>query len=277
MRTESNTVLPLSSSVPNKGTKIAQASADNGAAFGRDFNKAKADLDPRKTNVSGAFQGASESESKPSLTSKSEDTKVHKANSVSGVDETPLPSKNSSETSSISVSSSESSGKVLQSNGDLSPVSNVDVELIEDGVSLSPTDSLDTVALLSTTTDSGENLDEKKVLTKNPEMDTDNLINLEEAALPVVSQAVVSATDDSSVQFEGVKDATKGSLKSASAMLVGSEKMSQAELTSDVVDNDGIQAVSSSDSLQLQPNVNPDVVRSSSLVGTDAYALRRMQ
>jgi len=232
MRTESNTVLPLSSSVPNKGVKSAPTSTDSGAAFGRDFNEAKASRGSAQPAVLGRSQKSIETESKETLDVKSKSVLSHDKGSASVADQVSSSSEKTSETS--SVSSSVLSGKVLQSNGDLPPAPDVD-RLVEEDVSLLSTDSLAAAASLPTTVSTDETIKQNSSLASEPEVIPGDLINLTEVTLPAVSQEVISVADDS-VQLDGLDEIDQAALVEASAVLaVGSGKVSQPNAEADVV------------------------------------------
>ncbi|ETX10898.1 hypothetical protein MUS1_13040 [Marinomonas ushuaiensis DSM 15871] len=145
MRTESNTVLPLSSSVSNKSAKVASVSAGNGAAFERDFNEAKVDRDPKKVAELERSQEASVVEPEASFESRSKELRNHGGVSSSVTDRVEGAQENTSEASDDSISDLVPSGNVLQPNGDQLPVSGTDAEFIDEGSLLSSAASDNTI------------------------------------------------------------------------------------------------------------------------------------
>lgn len=139
MRTDSNSVLSLSSGVPPKKAPFVQAPSKKGDAFSDDFNKAKETLNTSKASTASA----SSAESSPSSDHVLPVTKVSDKHSVpvSDKQQSVADSSGSSDIDKSSVAlvaaSAESSGKTLQDNGEDLPLDTVPIEGSDDGVELS--------------------------------------------------------------------------------------------------------------------------------------------
>jgi flagellar hook-length control protein FliK len=127
MRTDSNTVLPLSSGVSPTKSSLVKASSANGEAFANDFNKAKEALDPSKTSTAGESSTPTVSSSASLPTSSTSTIKVSDSSDVSINSKTKgdvLPSELSDSTSNVVATvtnSIEGSGNILQDDGEIKP------------------------------------------------------------------------------------------------------------------------------------------------------------
>lgn len=127
MRTDSNTVLPLSSGVSPTKSSLVKAPSANGEAFANDFNKAKEALDPSKTSTAGESSTPTVSSSASLPTSSTSTIKVSDSSDVSINSKTKgdvLPSEFSDSTSNVVATvtnSTEGSGNILQDDGEIKP------------------------------------------------------------------------------------------------------------------------------------------------------------
>lgn len=235
MQTDPNTVLPLSSSTSNNSIKLAPVSKENGLRFERDFNKAQSDLEPKRLVASESKKQSSVPETKTSFFSQSEAPKDDEKNATSAIDGERLPLKSTSESLDSSASDTDVSGKVLQLNGDLSPVSDTDLKLIKDDVSLSSAEALSSV---STHFVEGADKVASPLIAHDIAALWEEKVDVGEVILSVDSQATVGLSDDS-IQFP---------------------------LTSDLV-SDADSHIDSSD--LIHPNIEADMVYASQIVDVD--------
>ncbi|MDE8603748.1 flagellar hook-length control protein FliK [Marinomonas sp. RSW2] len=127
MRTDSNTVLPLSSGVSPTKSSLVKAPSTNGEAFANDFNKAKEALDPSKTSTAGESSTPTVSSSASLPTSSTSTIKVSDSSDVSINSKTKgdvLPSELSGSASNVVATvtnSIEGSGNILQDDGEIKP------------------------------------------------------------------------------------------------------------------------------------------------------------
>ena len=128
MRTDSNTVLSLSSGVPPKKSALTKASSSNGAAFANDFNKAKDTINPKKpsdTEVSSASASSKTTSSQaesPNTTSKVADKNAASTNGSDLGSESKSVAKDSYAVAQGSDVVAQDSGKALQQKGEELPV-----------------------------------------------------------------------------------------------------------------------------------------------------------
>lgn len=128
MRTDSNTVLSLSSGVPPKKSALTKASSSNGAAFANDFNKAKDTISSKKpsdTEVSSASASSKTTSSQaesPNTRSKVADKNAASTNGRNLDSESKLVAKESDAVTQGSDAVTQDSGKALQQKGEELPV-----------------------------------------------------------------------------------------------------------------------------------------------------------
>lgn len=128
MRTDSNTVLSLSSGVPPKKSALTKASSSNGAAFANDFNKAKDTISSKKpsdTEVSSASASSKTTSSQaesPNTRSKVADKNAASTNGRNLDSESKLVAKESDAVTQGSDAVAQDSGKALQQKGEELPV-----------------------------------------------------------------------------------------------------------------------------------------------------------
>ncbi|NLQ16541.1 flagellar hook-length control protein FliK [Marinomonas sp. M1K-6] len=166
MRTDSNTVLSLTPSVPPKKAPFAKSSSANGAAFASDFNRAK---EPKVSHESSgkAVSSAAKASSSASL---DESTSVDK-NSTSvrakgGEAESALPA---SEKAMTSSAVSEKSGNNLQRDGEGLPAQDGLVDKVAVGADGGEESAMLTFAGLSQEQASSEELKSSVALKSSPE------------------------------------------------------------------------------------------------------------
>ncbi len=133
MRTDSNTVLPLSSGISPKKSPLVKTPSTNGEAFANDFNKAKEALSPSKTSTTdessaSTASSASSSTNSSSIVKTSDSGDVPINNKAKG-DELSDSASNVVATATDSV---ESSGKILQEDGEKAPSNGVSAVLVEE-------------------------------------------------------------------------------------------------------------------------------------------------
>jgi flagellar hook-length control protein FliK len=124
MRTDSNTVLSLTPSVPPKKSTLAKASSESGAVFASDFNKAKEAHSPRKSSATNESSASSAVTSSSSSGDPSSTSKVLDKTSVS-VDAKGNEIASTTEVSDVAVAATVSidkSGKALQGEGEGLPI-----------------------------------------------------------------------------------------------------------------------------------------------------------
>lgn len=134
MRTDSNTVLPLSSGVSPKTSSSVKASSANGEAFANDFNKAKETFGHRKASIAGESSTPTASSSSPLSDSSFSDAKVFNNGDLPVNNKTAgdMPLSEFSDSTFIAVEvaidSTEGSGNTLQDGGEKIPSNSVTAE-----------------------------------------------------------------------------------------------------------------------------------------------------
>ena len=133
MRTDSSTVLPLSSGTSPKKSSLVKTPSTNGEAFANDFNKAKEALSPSKTSTADESSASTASSASSSTNSSS---------TVKTSDSSDVPTNNEAKGGELSDSASnvvatatdsvESSGKILQEDGGKAPSNGVSAVLVEE-------------------------------------------------------------------------------------------------------------------------------------------------
>ncbi|MFT6406280.1 MAG: flagellar hook-length control protein FliK [Marinomonas primoryensis] len=137
MRTDSNTVLPLSSGISPKKSPLVKTPSTNGEAFANDFNKAKEALSPSK---------ASTTDESSASTASSASSSTNSSSTVKASDSGDVPINNKAKGDGLSDSASnvvatstdsvESSGKILQEDGGKAPSNGVSAVLVEEAPDL---------------------------------------------------------------------------------------------------------------------------------------------
>lgn len=128
MRTDSNTVLSLSSGVPPKKSALTKASSSNGAAFANDFNKAKDTISSKKpsdteaSSASASSKTTSSQAESPNTRSKVADKNAASTNGSDLDSESKLVAKDSDPVAQGSAAVAQDSGKALQQKGEELPV-----------------------------------------------------------------------------------------------------------------------------------------------------------
>ncbi|MFT2097234.1 flagellar hook-length control protein FliK [Marinomonas sp. 2405UD66-6] len=209
MRTDSNTVLSLSSGVLPKTSKSPLPASENGAAFEDDFKKAKAAFSPENKD----------SADKKTLKERALSDEIHVA--TKPVEQ----SENASEEGSSDAVVAKEDGKVLQPEGDVSPAKLNDSEKEVETTPLS--------SLISFELEAGsEEVADKKVLT-----DTDAYIDIVGAQvddLEAMQLSELSGADLDLQNFQNIEesdfraDLQKGESVLASVSLSQSEKPIEA-------------------------------------------------
>lgn len=133
MRTDSNTVLPLSSGISPKKSSLVKTPSTNGEAFANDFNKAKEALSPSKTSTTDE-SSASTASSASSSTNSSSTVKTPDSGDVPTNNETKGDglSDSASNVVATATGSVESSGNILQEDGGKAPSNGVSAVLVEE-------------------------------------------------------------------------------------------------------------------------------------------------
>ena len=129
MRTDSNTVLPLSSGISPKKSPLVKTPSTNGEAFANDFNKAKEALSPSKTSTTDESSASTASSASSSSTVKASDSGDVPINNKAKGDGLSDSASNVVATATDSV---ESSGKILQEDGGKAPSNGVSAVLVEE-------------------------------------------------------------------------------------------------------------------------------------------------
>ena len=130
MRTDSNTVLSLSPSVPPKKAALAKASSESGAAFAKDFNHAKDARSAKKDPIANDSTASSEASSTPSSSESSltSTTSTHQpSTSVKGESKGVDSASGSSDDTVTVTNSTTESGNALQLDGEKLPDQSVSV------------------------------------------------------------------------------------------------------------------------------------------------------
>jgi flagellar hook-length control protein FliK len=174
MRTDSNTVLSLSSGVLPKTSKSSLTSQESGAAFEGDFNKAKAVINPENT---GLPAGSVETVEAPTnaadmsstVTSLKESASLEKTDNKLAVDDT---SEGELEAVSAAIALAAVNGKVLQLDGDMPPVksenSSASASTATPASTLAPTSTLTPIEV------SGEKIPPELSLLSSESLDLDS-------------------------------------------------------------------------------------------------------
>lgn len=117
MRTDSNSVLSLSSGVPPKKPISTKSPSKNGEAFSSDFNKAKDTLDAKKNTASDVDKASSSASAAPTDTTKKAENAIssndEKGGGVATSDESPASTSHDTVTA--------DGGKTLQPEGENAP------------------------------------------------------------------------------------------------------------------------------------------------------------
>ena len=117
MRTDSNSVLSLSSGVPPKKPISTKSPSKNGEAFSSDFNKAKDTLDAKKNTASDVDKASSSASAAPTYTTKKAENVIssndEKGGGVATSDESPASTSHDTVTA--------DGGKTLQPEGENAP------------------------------------------------------------------------------------------------------------------------------------------------------------
>ncbi len=138
MRTDSNTVLSLSSGVPPKASKPPKAPQENEASFDRDFNNAKEILAP-KPAPEKALRKADSTAPTPLVATEGVSSKIHQGDVEEGDHISEVVGVKSSDATEIATELSDEGGNVLQFEGDKLPKP-VPVAVIEEDTFLPASD-----------------------------------------------------------------------------------------------------------------------------------------
>ncbi len=156
MRTDSNTVLSLSSGVSPKASKPPKVPQENEASFDRDFNNAKEIFAPKPVQVAEKpLKKADSAASTPLVATEGVPSKANQGDVEESDHISEVISAKSSDTTAIATESSDEGGNVLQFKGDKLPKS-VPVAVIEEDTLLPTSDLQSNVFQPSNLVDSKE-------------------------------------------------------------------------------------------------------------------------
>jgi flagellar hook-length control protein FliK len=156
MRTDSNTVLSLSSGVSPKASKPPKVPQENEASFDRDFNNAKEIFAPKPAQVAEKpLKKADSAASTPLVATEGVPSKANQGDVEESDHISEVISAKSSDTTAIATESSDEGGNVLQFKGDKLPKS-VPVAVIEEDTLLPTSDLQSNVFQPSNLVDSKE-------------------------------------------------------------------------------------------------------------------------
>lgn len=127
MRTDSNTVLSLSPSVPTKKPTLAKTSTESGAAFAKEFNHAKDARNAKKDPITNDSTASNEASSTPSSSESSLASTHQPSSSVKGESKDTDSALGSSDDTVTVTNSTAKSGNALQLDGEKLPDQSVSV------------------------------------------------------------------------------------------------------------------------------------------------------